>query len=623
MASPHICFFNRSYYPDFGATGQLLTELAEGLVRDYGCKVSVVTAPPLLRVQVGQREKRGWVPVEREVHNGVQILRVWGTTFPPHRFTSRAANYLSYFFSSCIAALCVPRPNVAVSLTDPPIVGLAGLLMARRSGSRFVFICQDIFPEVGRLLKDFQNDLVNWVLDRINRFLVRKADRVVALGETMRDRLIEGKGAHPSKVTVIHNWADCSAIVPGPKENEFSLSHGLPDRFVVMHSGNIGLSQNLDTLLDAAERLRPQSDLVVAIVGDGVKRGSLEVRVQSQQLTNVRFFPYQPKENLKNSFASVDVFVISLKAGLSGYIVPSKLYGILASGRPYVAAVEESCEVATITRKYNCGLLAKPGDAGDLAEKILTLYRDRDLARRLGANARKAAFEFDRPRQIRAYYELFHELAATPALPAPRAQILKRSFDVLLSGLGLLFSAPLWGFIALCIKLEDGGPVIYAQERVGKWGKRFLSLKFRSMKPDSDKHFGPLQAKERDLRVTRVGRILRAMAMDELPQLWNIFRGDMSFVGPRALMPEEIEVNGNGDLVPLEKIPGYEARHRVSPGLTGICQVYAPRDIPRRHKFKYDLLYIKKQSFWLDLKMIVLSFWITFRGKWESRGRKV
>ena len=150
MASPHICFFNRSYYPDIGATGQLLTELAEGLVRDYGCKVSVVTAPPLLRVQAGQREKRGWVPVEREVHHGVQILRVWGTTFRPHRFTSRAVNYLSYFISSCIAALCVPRPNVAVSLTDPPIIGLAGLLMARRSGSRFVFLCRDIFPEVGR-----------------------------------------------------------------------------------------------------------------------------------------------------------------------------------------------------------------------------------------------------------------------------------------------------------------------------------------------------------------------------------------------------------------------------------------------------------------------------------------
>ena len=142
------------------------------------------------------------------------------------------------------------------------------------------------------------------------------------------------------------------------------------------------------------------------------------------------------------------------------------------------------------------------------------------------------------------------------------------------------------------------------------------------MVPDSDAKFGPLQASDRDSRVTRVGRLLRATAMDELPQLWNIFKGDMSFVGPRVLLPGEIEVNGNGELIPLEKIPGYEKRHGVRPGLTGLAQVYAPRDIPRRNKFKYDLVYIKKQSFWLDLKLIVLSFWISLRGKWEHRGKK-
>ena len=123
-----------------------------------------------------------------------------------------------------------------------------------------------------------------------------------------------------------------------------------------------------------------------------------------------------------------------------------------------------------------------------------------------------------------------------------------------------------------------------------------------------------------------------------MPQLWNIFKGDMSFVGPRALVPEEIEVRSSGcevqgsrseeqrsrmnEAVALEKIPGYEERHRVRPGLTGVAQVYAPRDIPRRHKFKLDLLYIKRHTFWLDLKLIALSFWITFRGKWEDRGKK-
>jgi lipopolysaccharide/colanic/teichoic acid biosynthesis glycosyltransferase len=199
----------------------------------------------------------------------------------------------------------------------------------------------------------------------------------------------------------------------------------------------------------------------------------------------------------------------------------------------------------------------------------------------------------------------------------------KRPLDVLLAGLGLIASAPLWVLIAIAIRLEDGGPILFWQERIGQEGHRFRSLKFRSMTPDSDKRFGPLQARDGDSRVTRIGQLLRATASDELPQLWNIFKGEMSFVGPRALLPQEIEVNGNGDLIALEKIPGYEARHSVRPGLTGVAQVFAPRDLQRRHKFKYDLLYIKRRTLWLDLKLIVLSLWITVRGKWEYRGNKL
>ena len=123
--------------------------------------------------------------------------------------------------------------------------------------------------------------------------------------------------------------------------------------------------------------------------------------------------------------------------------------------------------------------------------------------------------------------------------------------------------------------------------------------------------------------MTRVGRLLRATAMDELPQLWNILVGDMSFVGPRPLVPGEVEVRGNGDLVSLDAIPGYRERHLVRPGLTGLTQVYAPRDIARTNKFRLDRLYLKRACFWLDLKLIVLSFWITGRGQWEVRGRKI
>jgi len=204
-----------------------------------------------------------------------------------------------------------------------------------------------------------------------------------------------------------------------------------------------------------------------------------------------------------------------------------------------------------------------------------------------------------------------------------RALFLKRPFDIVLSSAGLVLSSPLWAAVSLAVWLEDRGPVFYAQERVGRGGRTFRALKFRSMVRDAEKDLGPVQAAENDPRVTRVGRILRGTAMDELPQLLNILRGHMSFVGPRALRPSEIEVNGKNRRVPLEDVPGYRDRHAVRPGLTGLAQVFLPGDAPRRKKFRYDLLYIRKMSFWADLEIILLSFWITFRGRWEFRGAKV
>lgn len=204
-------------------------------------------------------------------------------------------------------------------------------------------------------------------------------------------------------------------------------------------------------------------------------------------------------------------------------------------------------------------------------------------------------------------------------IPVPVA---KRMLDVMLSGLGLVLSSPLWVLAAAAITLEDGGPVFYSQDRVGHGGRHFRVLKFRSMIPHAEAAVGALQASAHDPRVTRVGRFMRATAFDELPQLLSIFRGDMSFVGPRALRPGEIEVRGGGRMEALEEVPGFAIRCRVRPGLTGVAQIYAPRDIPRRQKFRYDRVYIEQQSFLLDVRLIALSFWITFRGTWEARGRK-
>jgi lipopolysaccharide/colanic/teichoic acid biosynthesis glycosyltransferase len=197
----------------------------------------------------------------------------------------------------------------------------------------------------------------------------------------------------------------------------------------------------------------------------------------------------------------------------------------------------------------------------------------------------------------------------TEIMPTP---FWKRCFDIALSGTGLFCSSPLWLLVAIAIKMEDGGPVFYTQERVGLGGRIFKVYKFRSMIPDAEKKTGAVWATEHDPRVTKVGRVLRATAMDELPQLWSIFKGDMSFVGPRPERPALVREF-------MKEIPGFARRFEAQPGLTGVAQVYGKYDTPPKHKLRYDMIYLKNRSFGLDIQLILFSFLITFLGKWEDR----
>ena len=199
---------------------------------------------------------------------------------------------------------------------------------------------------------------------------------------------------------------------------------------------------------------------------------------------------------------------------------------------------------------------------------------------------------------------------------------MKRAFDIALSAVGLILSSPLWAVLAIAIRLDDGGPVFFGQLRYGLGGEPFTAYKFRSMVPRASM-MPAIAATVRDPRITRVGRVIRATALDELPQLWNIFRGDMSFVGPRALAIEEVEAGAGGAAVAQHTLPGFVERHRVRPGLTGLTQIYADRDLPRVKKYRIDRLYVRRASLGLDIRLVLLSFWITALGRWERRGRKV
>lgn len=407
-----VVFFNRSYYPDFGATGQLLTELCEDLVSRYDYDVTVVAGMPLAAAETRVAPMNWFRPVRREERNGVRILRTWSTAKPTRSFSGRLSNYFSYFGSASVAALRLSSPDIVVSLTDPPIVPLTAIAASRMYGAKFVFLCQDVFPEVARLLEGFQNQRVEAALMRVGRYTVKQADGIIALGDTMKRRLIEGKGADPTKIHVVHNWADAALIRPGGKNNGWATAHGLQDKFVVMHSGNVGMSQEIDALLDVADMLRDLPDLVIAIVGEGARKQFLQDEAARRQIANVRFFPYTPKARLTDSFATADLFVISLKRGLAGYIVPSKLYGVLAAGRPFVAAVEDDCEVAQIARDHDCGVVVPPGGRQEMAAAIRSLYGDRERCQRMATNSRAAGLVYDREHAVAAYDAVFSAVLA-------------------------------------------------------------------------------------------------------------------------------------------------------------------------------------------------------------------
>jgi lipopolysaccharide/colanic/teichoic acid biosynthesis glycosyltransferase/glycosyltransferase involved in cell wall biosynthesis len=199
---------------------------------------------------------------------------------------------------------------------------------------------------------------------------------------------------------------------------------------------------------------------------------------------------------------------------------------------------------------------------------------------------------------------------------------MKRLLDVLVASIALLLSAPLWALIAAAIRLDDRGPVFFAQDRWGQGGRRIRVLKFRTMVVGANSGGTTVQATRHDPRITRIGRVLRPTALDELPQILSIWKGDMSFVGPRALPVNEVQRHGRDSATPDSEIPRFRERLAVKPGLTGIAQIYAARDVDRRRKFRYDTFYIRRRSAWLDLRLIAMSVWISVRGRWESRGRQ-
>jgi rhamnosyl/mannosyltransferase len=451
-------------------------------------------------------------------------------------------------------------------------------------------------------------------------FALSRASRIVVASPPMRD--VPALEGHREKAVVVPFGLKLDRYAMTPKTTARVESiRRTATRPLLLFIGRLVDYKGVDVLL----RAMPGLEADVMIVGDGPRRQALQELARSLGLTDrVHFLGEVDEDGLLAWCHACDALVLPS-------VTRQEAFGMvqleaMLCGHP-VVSTDLGTGVAWVNQHERTGLVVKPGDATDLRQALARIVGDAGLRRSLGDAARaRVREEFTDTKMCAATVGVYRDaIAAAKRHMRCRTRLslmAKRAFDIALSGIGLIVSAPVWGLIALLIKIEDGGPVFYGQERSGLNGVPFDVKKFRSMIPNAEARVGAVQATEHDPRVTRVGRLLRATAMDELPQLWNIFCGDMSFTGPRALRPGEIETSGQGQLEKLEDVPGFRERASVRPGLTGIAQIYAPRDIARRWKFRYDLLYVRRQTFWLDMRLILLSFWITFRGSWEVRGQK-
>lgn len=405
-AAPRVLVLHQHYWPEIAATAQILSDLCEDLV-SFGHEVRVVCGQPSYRAL----EQKGLASSEK--HNGVSIERVWSYIPSERTISRRLVHYGSYFTTSLLRSLASNKPDVCLVMSTPPLLlGVSGALLRALKGVPFIYSVQDLYPDIAIHLGVLKpNAPVAHTIEHLNRVCYRAASALVALSPAMGDRLA-AKGVASERIHVIPNWADTDSVVPRARDNAFARRHGLCEDFVVQYAGNIGLSQGLESIVDAAQELR---DLPIkfAMVGDGNGRAALESAVRKRGLNNVIFLPPQPREQLADVLGACDVGLVSMKRGVAGDLVPSKLYGIMAASRAVLASVEPGSEVARVVQERQCGWVVGPEHGGQLASGIRAAYEAEDgELRRRGANGRRACERlYSRAAVTRRYHKLIEQVA--------------------------------------------------------------------------------------------------------------------------------------------------------------------------------------------------------------------
>ncbi|HTV60806.1 MAG TPA: glycosyltransferase family 4 protein [Verrucomicrobiae bacterium] len=393
----HILLFNEYYPPDTSATAKMAALVAESLAGSH--RVTVVAGRP----SYDPDEYYPYRLLQGETRNGVVVERVGSSAYPRHQMGRRVTNYLSYLALAVPRAISI-RSDIVLGMTDPPVAGIAAAIVARLTGRPFVYNIRDMYPDMavggdivshGRLVR---------VWEGMHRWALRRAARVIVLGDDMRRRIV-AKGISPERVAIVRDGASLPPAMPQASDPVVQeIRSGFP--FVAMHAGNLGFYGAWDTLLKAANLLR-EENAGLLFIGDGANRARLQSAAAN--LPNVRFLPFRPFNQLPHVMMAGDIHIVTVRRGLEGVVVPSKLYSTLAAGRPILAVTPPECDAARIVTESGCGLAADPDDPAGVARAISELRSDPARLAAMGLRAREVANRYLRVNELKRFGAILEE----------------------------------------------------------------------------------------------------------------------------------------------------------------------------------------------------------------------
>ncbi|MED4618013.1 glycosyltransferase family 4 protein [Priestia megaterium] len=372
-----LLIYAHYYIPDVASTGQILRELAEGMIHEFD--ITIVCVVPSYTGKVADEYKKKMF--YKEEINGVNVIRIRVPEFSKSNKISRVKNILSYFIGAMIATFKVGKMDYVYSISQPPILGgLLGVWGKWMKRAKYIYNIQDFNPEQTMAVGYSKNKLILKAMMWFDKFSCKQADKVIVVGrdmvETLKGRF---KGKKVPNHTFINNWIDEKEIYPLPADHEkvvaFKKKYGLQDKFIIMYSGNLGLYYDLENLMNVIEKFKDRDDVVFAFVGEGTIREKLVQCKEKNNLQNVAFIPYQDKSDLIYSLNAGDVHWCLNAKGIKGVSVPSKLYGIIAAGKPILGALEEGSEARLIIEETQCGYVTEPGNYSEV-EKLIQRFLD-------------------------------------------------------------------------------------------------------------------------------------------------------------------------------------------------------------------------------------------------------